>query len=89
MKSDWNLFKVIDVSKLEKEEKNTLLQVFEKLSEVEFPSIIQQLEQRFWARLELDKKILEILGFSEKEINELLPKVYNIIVNELKSQKEM
>jgi hypothetical protein len=89
MKSDWNLFKVIDVGKLGKGEKSTLLRLFEKLSKAEFPSIIQQLEKRFWARLELDKKILEILGFSEKEIDGLLPKVYDVIINELKSPKEM
>jgi len=89
MKSDWNLFKVIDVRKLDKAENQTLLRLFENISQVEFPCIIEQLEKRFWARLELDKTILEILGFSKKEIDELLPKVYDAILNELKSTKEM
>jgi hypothetical protein len=85
MKSDWNLFKIIDTSKLKKDEKQILLELFEKLSNVEFPAITEQLEKRFWARMELDGAILRILGFSETEIDELLPKIYDSILSEVKS----
>jgi len=85
MKSDWNLFKIIDTSKLKKDEKQILLELFEKLSNVEFPAITEQLKKRFWARMELDGAILRILGFSETEIDELLPKIYDSILSEVKS----
>lgn len=59
--------------------------LFTKLKKVEFPSILEQLENRFWARVELDKTILKILGFSDREVNKLLPKVYDALVRELKA----
>jgi len=84
MESDLNLFNTINSKKLSKKEIKKLRDLFEKLRDVEFPSILEQLENRFWARLELDETILKILGFSEREINSLLPKVYNALVKELK-----
>jgi len=50
---------------------------------------LEQLENRFWARVELDKTILQILGFSKREINEWLPKVYDALVEELKAMKDV
>jgi predicted RNA methylase/frataxin-like iron-binding protein CyaY len=85
---DWLQFKILDVSKLEKERK-ILLELFEKLKDVEFPSILEQFEKRFWARVELDKTILKILGFSDEEIDYWLPRVYDAIVEELKAMKEV
>jgi hypothetical protein len=87
LKSDWKLFKILDINKLTPQEKQSLLNLFEKLKDVEFPSILEQLEDRFWARVELDKTILQILGFSKREINEWLPKVYDVLVEELKIMK--
>ena len=85
MESDLNLFTTIDSKKLSKKEVRRLNDLFAKLKAVEFPSIIEQLENRFWARLELDKTILKILGFSDGEVNKWLPKVYNALVRELKA----
>jgi len=89
MKNDWSQFKVLDISKLSHKEELILLHLFEKLKEVEFPSILEQLQRRFWARVELDKTILKILGFSEEEIKEWLPKVYDALVEELKAMKNI
>lgn len=50
---------------------------------------LEQLENRFWARVELDKTILKILGFSEREINEWLPKIYDALVEELKVMEKV
>lgn len=87
MESDLVLMNTFDLDKLSTNETQILLKLFEKLRNVEFPSIIEQLENRFWARVELDKTILKILGFSDGEINEWLPKVYDTLVSELKSMK--
>lgn len=79
----------LKIEERSKKEKQTLLNLFEKLKDIEFPSILEQLENRFWARVELDKTILKILGFTNKEINEWLPKVYDALVEELKSMREV
>jgi hypothetical protein len=89
MEPDLILFKILDVEKLTHIEKQLLLNSFEKLKNVEFPSILEQFEKRFWARVELDKTILKILGFSDEEIDYWLPKVYDAIVEELKAMKEV
>jgi len=87
MESDLILMYILNLEYLSESEKQTLLNLFEKLKDVEFPSILEQLENRFWARVELDKTILKILGFSDGEINKWLPTVYDALVEELKAMK--
>jgi len=60
-----------------------------ELRNVEFPSIIGQLESKFWARVKLDKTILEIIGFETSDIDNWLPKIYDSLVNELKATASM
>ena len=81
----------LNVDKIMNDDKNKklLIDVWKKISIIKFPSIIEQFEKRFWARVELDKTILKVLGFSEEEIEEILPEVYDAIVEELKSIKEV
>jgi len=86
---DLELFNLFNIQNLSIDEKQILLNLFEKIRNIEFPSIIEQIEKRFWARVELDKTVLRILGFSNKEIGEWLPKVYDAIVEELKTIKEI
>ncbi len=88
LKNDWAQFKILNINKLTEMEKHILLKLFEKISSIEFPSIIEQLENRFWARVELDKTMLKIIGFSENEANEWLPKFYDALVKDLKSMNE-
>jgi predicted RNA methylase len=89
MQSDLEEIKVLKLEALSQTEKSTIETVWNKVSSVEFPSILDQLEKRFWARVELDKAVLKVLGFSEKEIEEWLPKLYDAIVEELKSMKKV
>jgi len=86
---DWKQVFMPEVNSLNNEENETLLNLFEKLKNVEFPSVLEQFEKRFWARVELDRAILKVLRFSDKEIEEWLPKVYDAIVEELKAMKEV
>jgi len=81
---DLKLMYILNIEKLCKKDMKILIQLFNKLKNVKYPSILEQLESRFWARVELDKTILKIFKFSRTEINELLPKVYDAIVRELK-----
>jgi type I restriction-modification system DNA methylase subunit len=89
MKSDWSLFKILDLGKLKKEEKDSLLALYKKISKVEFPSIVEQLEKRFWARVELDRSILGFFGLSRARIDQFLPEIYDAIINELRGPKEV
>lgn len=84
MKSDWHQFRILDIEKLSPKEKEILINLFEKLKKVEFPSIIEQLENNFWARIEIDKTILKILGFDERKINKMLSITYNIVLANLR-----
>ncbi len=65
LKSDWNLFKIINVNELSNHEKDILIQLFNRLENVEFPPILEQLKTNFSARVELDKTIFKILDFSD------------------------
>jgi methylase of polypeptide subunit release factors len=77
-------FQLLAYEKLSSKEKEKLLGVFESLRGVEFPSIVSQIEHRFSGRVELDKAILEVLGYKKGEINELLPQLYEVVLRELK-----
>ncbi len=83
MKSDWSLFKIMDTSKLSATEKNELVLFFEEIKKVEFPSLVTQIKDKFKSRIELDRKILEVLGFNRNDINNLLPKMYDAVYREL------
>jgi type I restriction-modification system DNA methylase subunit len=85
----WSNVIFINLEKITRKERDKLLALYERLKNVNFPSIIEQLEKRFWARVELDKTILKILGFSDEEIDYWLPRVYDAIVEELKAMKEV
>ncbi len=51
---------------------------------MEFPSIVEQIEKRFSGRVALDMAILEVLGYKKGEINDILPKLYEVVLRELK-----
>jgi len=89
MQSDLIKVKVLNLKKLSEQEKLTLLNFFNNIKDLEFPSILEQLENRFSARIELDKTILKILGFTKKEINKWLPKIYDALIDELKAMKNL
>ena len=81
--------KIFNFNNLTDSEKEIMFNLYEKLKDLNFPSIMSQIENRFNARIELDKTILKILGFFNREINEWLLKIYNTIVDELKAMKSL
>jgi hypothetical protein len=85
MESDLNSFTVFNSKKLSEKDLIRLNSLFKDLKETKFPSIVEQLEERYPARLKLDEMILNILGFSNEEINKWLPLVYDALVKELKA----
>lgn len=85
MESDLLNFDILNYEKIEAKEIERINDLFLKLKEVKFPSILEQLELRFNERILLDKTIFQILGFTNSEINHWLPKLYDTIINELKA----
>ena len=88
-KSDYKDMFVPDLNKLSSRGKQILLTLFKKLRNVEFTRTLINylLEQGILE--ELDRAILKILGFSSKEIEEWLPRIYDMLVEELKGMKEV
>jgi tRNA1(Val) A37 N6-methylase TrmN6 len=89
MESDLVLISIWNLDNLLKSDQQSLLALFEKLKNIEFPSILEQLENRFSARIELDKTVLNILGVSDKRINEWLPKIYDALIDEIRMMKNI
>jgi len=86
---DYSRFLIINPKELTESDKVDLLNLFDKIKDIEFPSILKQFETRFKPRIELDKAILKILGFDKKEINDWLPKIYDALIEELKIMKKV
>jgi len=84
--TDFVLFHVLNAKELTKRVKDELLELFEKCRKIAFPSIIDQLTEQFPTRVEIDSTILRILGLTEKEIHEWLPKLYSLLAKELQTK---
>lgn len=71
-----------------KENKAKLLELYELVKEVKWPSIVEQLKNNFPVRKELDARILKIIGFKNEDIDLLLPQVYKALLNEFEAIQE-
>src|SRR6266702_3258908 len=69
---DLVLLDILDVRKLSSKDRSMMLNTFDRIRGVEFPSLTQQLETRHEARLALDSSLLEILGFADDEVAKTL-----------------
>lgn len=76
-------FMIPDADKLYEQNVEDLLKIFDKYREIEFPSIIDQLQNKFGPRVEIDKAILRVLGFGDDEINRILDYLYPALANEI------
>lgn len=86
MKSDWVIFKFIDTTKITHEEKQQLLNLYDSIKKVEFPNLLTQLKERFWARIEIDKLILETLEIYQINQKQVFS-MYDIIYDELTQRR--
>jgi len=80
---------VLNPLKLNKEQKDAILSLYEKAKLIEFPSLLKQLKDKFTARVEIDKLILRVLGFGDGEINRLVDCVYPALANEIQQLKTL
>jgi len=82
-------FSILDPKQLSKEEKSRLLDTFNVVKGVTFPSVLEQLRTRFPLRVEIDRAIFEIIGFSQNETMRILDFLYPALVNEIEKLKTM
>lgn len=84
-----NEMQLLDPKKLKKHERDRLLQHFETVKNVSFPSILEQLKTKFSPRKELDIMFLQIMGYSDDEITQLLDNLYPALANEIEKLKTL
>jgi SAM-dependent methyltransferase len=82
-------FALLDPDTLDKKHKQVLLNLFDEIKNINFPSLSKQLEHRNSIRKKIDKAILNILEFNEEEIEELLDYLYPALHRELYHLKEL
>ena len=66
-----------------------LIELYDKIKDVAFPSILQQLKTKHPTRVELDMKILNILGFNKRESRKILEHLYAALTNEIEKLKKI
>ena len=92
MKTDIKSLKetyVLDPRTLKREESHELLALFDSIATSPFPSITEQFRTVHSTRKRIDETILEILGFDEKEIENMLACTYPALFNEIDKLKTL
>lgn len=84
-----NEMQMLDPKKLKKHERDRLLQHFETVKNVSFPSILEQMKTKFSPRKELDIMFLQMMGYSDDEITQLLDNLYPALANEIEKLKTL
>jgi len=80
---------VLNPKTLSKNNRKTLLHLFNKIKNESFPSLLQQLNKKYPLRVEMDKTILRILGFNDDEIKQALNYLYPALANEIEQLKTL
>jgi type I restriction-modification system DNA methylase subunit len=80
---------VVHPLRLSKTQKKVILKIFEEVKDVEFPSFLKQLKDRFPARVAMDKTVLKVLGFGDDEIDHILDYLYPALANEIEQLKTL
>jgi tRNA1(Val) A37 N6-methylase TrmN6 len=79
----------IDPRGLPKQSKEKLLQLYESIKDMSFPSIVEQFRTGFSARKQIDIFFLEQLGFSENEAERILERLYPAILTEIRALRKL
>lgn len=80
---------VLDPSELSGNKRKTLLTTFDKIKDIEFPSFLKQLRDRFPSRTTIDKAVLSVLGLGDEEIDSILDYLYPALANEIEKLKTL
>lgn len=74
---------MVDTNKLRVANRSKLLQLFDKYKQVQFPSIMKQLQTRYPPRLEIDRTLLIVLGANDQFIDEFERSAYDLLAAEI------
>ncbi len=73
---------------LSKTQKEKILATFETVKNEEFPSLLDQLKQKHYARRKIDRTFLELFGAEPEEIDSLLDQMYSYLYDKISELKE-
>lgn len=82
-------FMVPDIKSLSSREKKRLLNLFEKFRKKQFPSLVDQYRMEKNLKEEIDRVLLEIMGFANEEIDKILRQLYSVLKTELQKLLEI
>lgn len=85
MKKLW----ILNPKALSAKERRILVKTFDKIQNVEFPSILQQLKTTFSIRREIDNAVLKVLGFRKEEAERILKALYSDLAKEISNLKQI
>jgi len=80
---------VLHPSKLTNSQRELILETFETVKDIEFPSFLRQLKDGFPSRIDIDRTILKTLGFADDEIDEILNSLYPALAREIEQLKTL
>jgi type I restriction-modification system DNA methylase subunit len=80
---------ILNPSALSEDERMTLLDTYNKVKNETFPSILEQLRNRFPARVEIDRAVLGVLGFGDAEVDQILDYLYPALADEIEQLKKL
>ena len=69
--------------------RKVILKTFDKVKDIEFPSFLKQLKDRFPARVAIDKTVFRVLDFGDDEIDRILDYLYSALANEIGQLKTL
>lgn len=84
-----NNFVLPNLTLIDINQKRNLLALFEESKKIKFPSIMDQLKNNFSTRIKIDKEILKMLGFEEKQADNLIGDLYPELYQEINRLKEL
>jgi hypothetical protein len=77
------------IETLSKDQRNNLLELYDRIKGNEFDSILNQLQYKDLIRKEIDKTFLSLLGYTDEEIHSLFQWVYDSTANEILILKKL
>jgi hypothetical protein len=80
---------VLDTEKLDSKNRRLLLQLFDKIKDIKFPSLLDQLRKKHPQRVELDKTIMRAIGFNDEKIDQILDYLYPALTKEIEKLKTL
>lgn len=84
-----NEFLLFNIDSLDRSDKRHLLDLFERIKNKEFPSILDQLKGKFPPRKEIDTMLLQLMGYSIKEADQFLDYLYPALAEEVEKLKTL